>query len=60
MSMELGVKKFSTAPRYFEAGDYPIAKDVKVAAEDLASHAPVARFFSQNQGVHIGKTVDQY
>ncbi len=42
MSMELGVKKFSTAPRYFEAGDYPIAKDVKVAAEDLAAHAPVA------------------
>jgi len=42
MSMDLGVKKFSTEPRYFEAGDYPIAKAVKIAAADLAAHAPVA------------------
>lgn len=41
MSMELGVKKFSTAPRYFEAGDYPIAKAVKVASVDIPAHAPV-------------------
>ena len=42
MSMDLGVKKFSTAPQYFEAGDYPIAKAVQVAGEELEAHAPVA------------------
>jgi len=42
MSMELGVKKFSTAPSYFEAGTYPVAHTVKVAAADLPAHAPVA------------------
>lgn len=42
MSMDLSVQKFSTDPRYFEAGDYPVAKAVKVAATDLAAHAPVA------------------
>ena len=42
MSMDLGVKKFSTSPQYFEAGDHPIAKAVKVAAADLKAHAPVA------------------
>ena len=42
MSMELGVKKFSTEPRYFEAGIYPVAHAVKTAAEDLKAHAPVA------------------
>lgn len=41
MSMELGVKKFSTAPSYFEAGTYPVAKAVKVAAADIPAHAPV-------------------
>lgn len=41
MSMDLGVKKFSTEPRYFEAGDYPVAKTVKVAAADIPAHAPV-------------------
>lgn len=41
MSMDLGVQKFSTAPRYFEAGAGPVAKAVKVAAEDIPAHAPV-------------------
>ncbi len=42
MSMELGVKIFGTTPRYFEAGGYPIAKSVKVAAANLPAFAPVA------------------
>ena len=42
MSMDLSVQKFSTAPGYFEAGGYPVAKAVKVAAADLEAHAPVA------------------
>ena len=41
MSMDLSVQKFSTGPRYFEAGGYPVAKAVKVAAADIPAHAPV-------------------
>lgn len=42
MSMDLSVQKFRTEPRYFEAGGYPVAKAVKVAAENLEAQAPVA------------------
>ena len=42
MSMDLSVKTFSTKPCYFEAGTHPVAKAVKVAAEDIPAHAPVA------------------
>ncbi len=41
MSMDLAVQKFSTEPRYFEAGTGPVAKAVKVAAADIPAHAPV-------------------
>lgn len=41
MSMDLGVKTFSNTPEYFEAGPYPVAKDVKTAAADLSARAPV-------------------
>lgn len=41
MSMDLEVQKFSTEPRYFEAGVGPIAKAVKVASVDIPAHAPV-------------------
>ena len=42
MSMDLGVKTFRHEPVRFEAGCYPVAKAVKVAAADLPAHAPVA------------------
>ena len=42
MSMDLEVKTFRYEPSHFEAGVGPVAKSVKVAAEDLAAHAPVA------------------
>lgn len=42
MSMDLEKKSFSTAPRYFIAGAYPIAKAVKTAAEAIAEHTAVA------------------
>ncbi len=42
MSMDLSVKTFSTRPDSFEAGNHPIAKAVKTAAEDIPAHAPVA------------------
>lgn len=41
MGMDLSVQKFSTKPGYFEAGLGPVAKAVKVAAEDIPAHAPV-------------------
>lgn len=41
MSMDLAVRTFSTEPDYFEAGTYPVAKAVKVAAADIPAHAPV-------------------
>jgi len=42
--MDLGVKTFSTAPEYFEAGtNIGIAKAVMVAGEAIPAHAPVAR-----------------
>lgn len=41
MSMDLGVKRFSTEPSYFEAGVGPVAKAVRVAAVDIPAHAPV-------------------
>lgn len=42
MSMDLEVKTYRYNPSHFEAGVGPVAKSVKVAAEDLAAHAPVA------------------
>lgn len=41
MSMDLGIKRYSTEPLYFEAGVGPVAKAVKVAAVDIPAHAPV-------------------
>ncbi len=42
MSMDLAVKTYRYNPSHFEAGVRPVAKSVKVAAEDLDAHAPVA------------------
>lgn len=42
MSMDLAVKTYRYDPSHFEAGVGPVAKAVKVAAADLAAHAPVA------------------
>ena len=42
MSMDLAVKTYRYDPSHFEAGVGPVAKAVKVAAEDLNEHAPVA------------------
>ena len=42
MSMDLAVKTRRYDPSHFEAGVGPVAKAVKVAAEDLPEHAPVA------------------
>ena len=42
MSMDLSVKTYRYEPSHFEAGVGPVAKSVKVAAADLAAHAPVA------------------
>ena len=42
MSMDLEVKTYRYEPSHFEAGVGPVAKSVKVAAEDLDAHAPVA------------------
>lgn len=42
MSMDLAVKTYRYEPGHFEAGVGPVAKAVKVAAEDLEAHAPVA------------------
>lgn len=42
MSMDLAVKTYRYDPDHFEAGVGPVAKAVKVAAADLAAHAPVA------------------
>lgn len=42
MSMDLAVKTYRYNPSHFEAGVGPVAKAVKVAAEDLNEHAPVA------------------
>lgn len=41
MSMDLAVKTYRYEPNHFEAGVGPVAKAVKVAAEDLEAHAPV-------------------
>ena len=41
MSMDLSVKNFSTEPHRFEAGIHPVAKAVKIAAENIPAHAPV-------------------
>ena len=40
--MDLAVKTYRYDPSHFEAGVGPVAKAVKVAAADLAAHAPVA------------------
>lgn len=42
MSMDLAVKSYRCDPSHFEAGVGPVEKAVKVAATDLAAHAPVA------------------
>ncbi len=41
MSMDLTVKTFRYVPDRFEAGTGPVAKAVKVAAEEIPAHAPV-------------------
>jgi len=40
--MDLAVKTYRYDPSHFEAGVGPVAKAVKVAAEDIPAHAPVA------------------
>lgn len=52
MSMNLAVKTYRYEPSHFEAGVLPVAKSVKVAAEDIEAHTPVA-LDSTGKLVHV-------